>query len=178
MKEPSGPQSARPMIFGTAFCLGRGIFVTAAHVLSEIAEIQARAAIAVIAGGPVVPGSQLKTELIQTHDVGLMVAEANAVAALDWALEPVDIVRNVYSIGYPYSIDLDPDWDAWKASMRGFQGAIATRRKLWRLPGRPLGYEVDCPFSPGLSGAPLFDGERSRRLGIATLRLVGMVLGE
>jgi hypothetical protein len=177
MAAAEGEEASRPMVYGTTFCVGPGLFLTAGHVI-ESAGNDGHIAIGYESEGdtPAIGIARaVKVEHLRGYDLGLIVAPVpEAIALLDWQDEPLRLLSDVESIGFPYSVDYDEERRHWKMAMRAFKGYVITRRKIWRLPARPVGYEIDCPFHPGLSGAPLLHRERQS----GRTRLIGVVLAE
>ncbi len=166
-------QLLRPVIYGTAFCVGPGMFVTAGHVLSMIADDGGKVALSHLdEDRGLLASMALQTEIIAGSDVGIIAAKAEGVALLDWAEEPRSILSDVSAIGFPYAITSQENPASFKVTMRGFKGNVITRTKIWKLPAQPVGYEVSCPFPKGLSGAPLLDATPP----VPDLKVIGMVL--
>lgn len=174
MAEDEGDEVARPLVFGTAFCVGPGIFVTAGHVIADAVAVGKPAIGVQVQENRIRPARAVMHEILDAFDVGVMACRAEALGLLNWAEGPVSMGSDVGAVGFPYSVDWDHEVGAWKLVMRTFKGYVITRRRIWRLAANPLGYEVDCPFHPGLSGAPLIDATGP----IPELKLIGMVLGE
>jgi len=166
----------KPLVYGTAFCIGPGLFLTAGHVLQSV---EADGGCPMLGVRSPEPGSYLgalarRTEILARHDVGLLGVRLAAPAALDWQDPPLGLLDDVCAVGYPYSVDFDDEAQQWVSSIRGFKGSVITRRQLRHLPGKPVGYEVDARFPKGLSGAPVTPQGFPHPI----MRIVGMVLGE
>ena len=163
-----------PMIYGTAFCIGPGIFVTAGHVIDHILEDGGKVGVGRIAdsGGGVAPA--LKVEVL-SFDVGVILAHAAGPALMAWDTEPRSLLHDVAAVGFPFAVNAEGEGESrgFKVTMRGFKGHVQTRTKLWSKPGNPVGYEVSTLFPKGMSGAPLLNDGRP----VPELQLVGMVLG-
>jgi hypothetical protein len=167
----------RPDVYGTAFCIGPGLFLTAGHVLSNITSdggVPLLAKRSEEESGAYEGEPARKFEVLAAYDVGLIAARLPAPAALDWQETPLGVLDDVAMVGYPYSVELDDEGGRWVASYRGLKGSILTRKTLRNLPGRPAGYEVNVRFPKGLSGAPVTPQGHPHPV----MRIVGMVLGE
>lgn len=178
LKPDQAGEMARPDFFGTAFAVGPGVFMTAAHV-ARAAE--AHGAVAV--GGPSsVDGQALigaaRVQHVETwaeRDVALLFCNASGLTELTelkvWLVKPVQLLTDLSSFGYPHAVTSSPSGDRLNVVFRGYKGYVITTRGWERLPGEPSVYEVSCPFPLGMSGAPVLL-ERDNDLAVA-----GIVLG-
>jgi hypothetical protein len=171
--KPAPHELAQPVIFGTAFCLGPGIFLTAGHVARSAQCGDGQPALVVLGEDePVSVRRVQKVEVIDSHDVAVLACKIPAIANLNWQAEPLRLLSDVSAFGFPYALTVEEEPPLWRLSMRAFKGYVITRRRIWKLPSQPVGYEVSCPFPKGLSGAPLLRADP----GIPGLVLVGMVI--
>lgn len=163
----------RPTIYGTAFCVGPGIFITAGHVLENIAADGGHVGLGkYMENGTVGAVKVANTEILRSHDIGVILARAEAPALLDWASEPRSFLADVSAAGFPYAVNAAEDPPSFKVTMRAFKGSVITRTALWKLPAQPVGYEISCAFPKGMSGAPLLDATPP----IPDLTVLGVVL--
>jgi hypothetical protein len=148
-----GLSARKPLAYGTAFPVLPGVFVTAAHVISD-----ARA-----------DGALSLSWMTPDRDVKVFpIVDCERFSPVDLAichcpdlqqLTPIsldfdhtlDLLVPSYAIGFPYAVD--PEWVTM--APRAFRGYVVTRRELYHLPAQPPGYEVSFPAPQGLSGAPL-----------------------
>jgi hypothetical protein len=163
-----------PVVYGTAFCLGPGIFVTCAHVARTVEQEGGAVALGDLrTEGPVLMARARRVERFDDVDVALIACKLPAIAVLRWQDPPLRYLDDVSAFGFPYAVDIDEGPAQFRLSMRAFKGYVITRRTLKSLPGRPPGYEVSASFPAGLSGAPLLRAAP----GIPDLVLSGMVVG-
>lgn len=175
LKPEQAGEMARADFFGTAFAVGPGVFMTAAHVARNA---EAHGAVAI--GGPSsvdghAPLGAVRVQQIETwwpdHDVALLYVAA--VAGLTelkmWLTNRLQLLTDLGSFGYPHAITVGTD--RMQVVFRGYKGYVITTRGWERLPGEPPVYEVSCAFPLGMSGAPVLlacDG---------VLAVAGIVLG-
>jgi hypothetical protein len=163
-----------PVVYGTAFCVGPGIFATCAHVARTIEQDGGVVALGDLrTAGAVLMAPSRRVERFDAVDVALIACKLPAIAVLRWQDPSLGYLDDVSAFGFPYAVDVDEGPAQFRVSMRAFKGYIITRRTLKSLPGRPPGYEVSASFPAGLSGAPLLRADP----GIPDLVLCGMVVG-
>ena len=88
----------KPLVYGTAFCIGPGLFVTAAHVIQSIRGDGGRpmpGTLPAETGAPYLGRLARRIELLSNLDVGLMAVRPAAPAALDWQSEPFGFLDDV-----------------------------------------------------------------------------------
>jgi hypothetical protein len=164
----------RPDVYGTAFCVGPATFITAGHVVRSVeADGGVVTLVAVTNDGPMAAAPAARTEIIEGYDLAVVACMVDrCVPILDWQTSPLPLLADVSTVGFPYAVSSDEK--AFWVSLRGLKGSVITRRKLWSLSARPVGYEVSCRFPKGLSGAPLL---ASASGALPLLRLAGVVIG-
>ena len=139
---------AGAVFHGTAFCLARDLFITAAHVY-RAAEGDGEVALARLTRGRVQAQTVREADVFDDIDVALLVCPNLEAELLPVSFAPQSFLADVFSYGYPFGLEM-PNW-----YLRAFRGHVVTRRTLPLLPGRPPGYELSFVPPPGLSGAPL-----------------------
>jgi hypothetical protein len=168
-------EMARPDFFGTAFAVGPGVFMTAAHV-AKAAGAHGEVAI----GGPSsVDGHAIlgaaRAHHVETwpdRDVALIFCTVGGLTELKlWLVRPLQLLTDLGSFGYPHAVTLGPAGNQMRVVFRGYKGYVITTRRWERLPGEPSVYEVSCPFPLGMSGAPVLLHQDN------DLAVAGMVLG-
>jgi hypothetical protein len=138
-------------VAGTAFSIGRGIFLTAAHVAHNTSEHQRRL-------GYVDKDKNLIGVLVQDAEVldGLDIAllrvpELPAAPPFRWASHDLARLEQVFAAGYPFALDNE----AMVVSARAFIGHVSGVRTFSKLALAPQVYELTFQCARGLSGAPL-----------------------
>lgn len=170
---PGGSRLVRPDAFGTAFCIGPGIFLTAGHVVESVRSYGGAVALGNMRGEAIESTEASAVEVIASHDLAIVQCALPAIGALAWQEEPLQLLTDVGAFGYAYAVDKREDPPRYVVAIRGFKGYVIARREIWTLPAHPVGYEVSCPFPQGHSGAPLLRAETFP----ASLIVVGMVVG-
>jgi len=163
------PGSSRPReLCGTAFHIGGGAYLTAAHVWKQ-AQTHPLQAI----GMTDTPDTEVvrchgvwKAEALEAFDLAVLSAPPFGQSFL-WSKQLPALLDEVRAFGYPYGLDPESNM----LTVRAFKGSVSGGNSLIKLPGRPFGLELSFPCPRGLSGAPLiwFQPEKSR--------IVGIVLG-
>jgi hypothetical protein len=161
----------RPDFFGTAFAVGPGVYMTAAHVAQAAA---ARGQLSL--GRRDDPGLVGETvyywEAWPERDIALLFCCTPGTTPLNiWLIHRTQLLMDLASFGYPHAVTRDDGADHFEVVFRGYKGHVITTRGFDRLPGRPAVYEVSCPYPEGLSGAPVLL-ELGGRLAVA-----GVVIG-
>lgn len=152
-KPDGGLESPRPVIYGTAFPIAPGLFVTAGHVADD-----ARAD-GMIGLAHIGPEGGVRVSSVPDYEVfsGIDLAVMSCPDLSGLPAMPLDfnhqltLLDPAYAIGYPWS--LDPEWVT--VVPRGFRGHVVTRRETYQLPAQPPGYELSFLTPKGMSGAPL-----------------------
>lgn len=164
-------QVNKPVVFGTAFPIAPGLFMTANHVLTDaLADAGTDGVVALFRKGPtqIESGPVTQHEAIPSLDLALLACpHFKRLEPLPADFTPLDIFVPVSAAGYPYAVDSE----RLSFVPRGFAGHVVTRRELYHLPAQPPGYEVSFPAPRGLSGAPLIVRDR-----IAGARCVGTII--
>ena len=136
---------------GTAFYIGDGEWVTAAHVVEDVTEVQ------LLSDGINVSATVLG--LAADTDIAILQASVS-VAPLEWGdvstLAPGASVR---AAGYP------PGVSGGASVTQGLVSRIFTEAEVRQI-------QTDAAVNPGNSGGPLFD-ECGRVVGVVTAKLVG-----
>ena len=125
--------------YGTAFHIGDGVFITAAHVVEGVTEVDLES------DWVATPATVEAVDV--AADVALLHAEPQAVgdlAALNWATEAPTLGTRVIAAGYPVDV----------IGTAAVTSGIISR--LYADGGIDL-IQVDASINPGNSGGPLFD---------------------
>lgn len=146
---------AKPVVYGTAFSVRSGIFLTAGHVLRDaLKDAGPNGVIGLFRKGPkeIESGPVVRTDYHPGIDLALLECPYFAwLPPLPMAFGELNIFARVSAAGYPYAVDAE----RLAFVPRGFAGTVVTRRELYHLPSQPPGYELSFPAPRGLSGAPL-----------------------
>jgi hypothetical protein len=171
---PEGPRPLQPgfslstfrlsQLYGTAFPIGDGWFLTAAHVVEAVTE-NPSVALGRLNENDIWESVSVTEHEILDCDVGLLKSNLTA-KTLSWALGLRPMLDDVQSIGYAYGLDEEAGF----ISPRGFKGHIAGLRQSLKWAGRPFCYELSFQAPRGLSGAPVWGGKRDGGV-------IGMILG-
>ena len=125
--------------YGTAFHIGDGVFITAAHVVEGVTNVDLES------DWVVVPATVEAID--EVADVALLRADPQAVgdlAALNWAAEAPTLGTRVVAAGYPVDV----------IGTASVTSGIVSR--LFEDAGINV-IQVDAPINPGNSGGPLFN---------------------
>lgn len=152
-KPDGGLEVPKPIIYGTAFPVLPGLFVTAGHVADDAHSDGMLGLARIGPDGDIKVSSVPDCEVFSGVDVALLSCPALSELVplsldFDHQLEMLD---PAYSIGFPWS--LDPEWIT--VVPRALRGHIVTRRELYQLRSQPPGYELSFQAPKGMSGAPL-----------------------
>lgn len=146
-------ETPKPVIYGTAFPILPGVFVTAGHVATDACADGIPALVRRAPDGQVKVFQVTQYEVFAPTDLALLACPGLA----ELVPLPIDFDNQltffdpVYTVGFPCGVD--PEWV--KVVPRGFKGYVVTRRRMYQLSGQPPGYEVSFHAPQGLSGAPL-----------------------
>jgi hypothetical protein len=167
-------QAVKPLVYGTAFCVGDGVFLTAGHVIHNVQSDGGAVTLLDLTNDRGAVGHfATDVETVAGCDLGIVACDVPAIGILEWQESPLSFLTDVSAIGYPYAVTLNEEPLQWRVTLRGFKGSIITRTRLWSLPDEHIGYEVSVPFPKGLSGAPVLVHAGA----VPLLRLAGIVLG-
>jgi hypothetical protein len=164
--DASAQRMAVSDVFGTAFAIGGGMYMTAGHVV-EAALSTAMVTLAF-------PEDQgrgwgmypvLDHEIFSPCDVAIIRAESPHAVPLPWETPMLTVLTDVMAFGYAYGLD----HETHILRLRGFKGYTVAARAFERLPVRPAAYELSFQAPRGLSGAPLLLPDSTA--------IVGMVIG-
>jgi hypothetical protein len=139
---------AAAVFHGTAFCLARDLFITAAHVY-RAAQGDGEVAVARLTRGQVQAQTVRDAEVFDDIDVALLMCPNLWAELLPVSFGPQTFLADVFCYGYPFGLEM-PNW-----YLRAFRGHVVTRRSLPAPLGGAPGYELSFVPPPGLSGAPL-----------------------
>jgi hypothetical protein len=152
-KPDGGVEALKPVIYGTAFPILPGLFVTAGHVASDVRVDGIPGLVQITEQREVKVSEITRFEVFTGIDLALL--ECPSLRHLiPMPLEfdrELTLLDPAYAIGYPLA--LDPEWVT--VVPRAFRGHVVTRRELYQLAGQPAGYELSFHAPQGLSGAPV-----------------------
>jgi hypothetical protein len=161
----------RADFFGTAFAVGRGVFMTAAHVVEE-ARLHGSLTLAGPTGQGAMGGVRVDHfEVFPERDIALLFCNAPATVLKLWLTNRVQVLTDLSAFGYPHAVTKSNHEERFNVLFRAYKGYVITSRGFDRLPGTPAVYEVSCPFPQGLSGAPVLLSMGDN------LAVVGVVVG-
>ncbi len=150
------PDATPTQICGTAFAIGGGYFVTAAHVLDTVLESRAPSLGFLPDQAPLGPVAYYQApitrhEIVRGLDLGIIACAGGPYGTFQWFGRDVALLTNVLAGGYPYALERD----RLQVFVRAYRGSIASAHQIYQLPDEPGGYELSFPAPRGLSGAPL-----------------------
>jgi hypothetical protein len=137
-------------VYGTAFSIGGGFFLTAAHVIHSAQENE-------WCGVGFTDKNKWNafvfddTETIDEFDLGIFAAKIPEVKSFAWSLIELPMLESVQAVGYPYSLDIEQA----SINVRSFAGHVVSSRTFRGLKSKPRIYELSFQCPRGLSGAPL-----------------------
>ena len=152
-------------IYGTAFSIGSGFFLTAAHVINSASKHEYYG-IGQIENQKWLSSVSTDMETITDYDIGILKVQNVDCLEMKWNNITLPMSQKVQSAGYPYSYDNVNI----VINIRAFSGYIVSTPQFHSLPGKPSVYELQFPCPRGLSGAPLFKPGNSPKI-------VGMIIG-
>jgi hypothetical protein len=150
-------------IYGTAFALGGGCYMTAGHVI-ENAPRDVALGLGVQINGLWHTCHIMGQEVLGDQDIAIVTANVPGATALPWHLNELLLLTDVQSAGYPYALDMEN----FRVAVRAFKGYIVTQATFFRLAGQPRCYELSFLCPEGLSGAPVYTPD---------LKVCGVVIG-
>ena len=168
-ESPGGEQLLTGEVLGTSFGIGGGFLLTAAHVVSITKDGNQQNLFVGFADHkgyvrpiPITHHEQLPND-IALLQMGKMPTDINVpFFQIKWDSQDLDPFAPVSTIGYPYGMHKIEDQQA--LTLRAFLGHIVSRLIAFRpigFTGPPFrAYELSFIAPRGLSGAPLFKGER------------------
>lgn len=163
---------ANPALYGTAFNLGNGLFMTAGHSIKSALSNEHGAIMVGWYGYTEATFFEITDhEVITDFDIGLVKAEdlgkAVGETGLPWDFSKLPLLEEVRTAGFPHGLDLKEE----VLRMRALQGHVVAATQYKTIFPRELYcYELSFSCERGLSGAPLF-----RRVGPPALS--GVIVG-
>jgi hypothetical protein len=146
---------SRGEFYGTAFCVARDLFMTAAHVY-DAAAASGEVAVARLTPRRQQVQTVRDADIHRDVDLALMRCPNLWAEILPFNFSPLYYLTDVAAMGFAFGLELsDLDGGPHVHQLRSFKGHVVTRRGLSNLPGVPPGYELSFVPPPGLSGAPL-----------------------
>jgi Trypsin-like peptidase domain len=147
-----GREVMKPIaVEGTAFGIGAGCFMTAAHCIREGVSLGWMAL-------GTTDGKQLRAwnisawELVDDYDLAIFQADVSVpVKYFPWHTSELPMATTVKAAGYPYAIEPGRD----RMGIRSFVGHVVSATTFGRLAPDPPSYELSFQCPRGLSGAPL-----------------------
>ena len=150
-------------VYGTAFPIGMGCFLTAAHAIHAASENPWFGL--AFADGEIWRASPLMDfKTIDDCDLSVVRAKLPKTRSLEWGLGELPMLHPVQVVGYPYSLDLQH----FVIRIRAFAGHVVSNLTFYDLSANPRAYELSFPCPRGLSGSPLLD---------SNLHVAGLITG-
>ncbi|MCI5137032.1 MAG: serine protease [Candidatus Electrothrix sp. AR1] len=159
------PSMVLNQIYGTAFSIGSGFFLTAAHVINSVREHKWHG-LGYSENKIWLSCVSTDFETIVDYDIGILKVQSIDCLEMDWDNNTLPMSQRVLTAGYPYSFDNHN----MAINIRAFSGYIVSDPQFYSLPAKPSVYELQFPCPRGLSGAPLFTPGSSPKI-------VGMIIG-
>jgi hypothetical protein len=147
-----GPSVMKPTaVESTAFGIGGGCFITAAHCIREGMKF-GWMALGTTDGKEVRWWNITGCDLADDYDLAVFQADVSVpLKSFPWHTSQLPMTTNVKAAGYPYAIDLERE----RMAIRSFMGHVVSATTFGRLPADPPSYELSFQCPRGLSGAPL-----------------------
>lgn len=163
-----GVEPMKPTVVeGTAFGIGDGCFVTAAHCLGEGAK-SGWMAVGTTDGKRIRAWNITAYELVHAYDFAVFRADVEVpVKCFSWYPGELPMASSVRTAGYPYALDSERE----RMGIRAFVGHVVSATTFGRLASDPPSYELSFQCPRGLSGAPLLTRHGDSML------TTGMVIG-
>lgn len=160
-------------IFGTAFSIGGGFFVTAGHSLKAASNEDAFG-LGYGGKGPMSGMLAEAAEIWQDVDIGVLQVDLDEVDTIPWEFSIRPLLFPVATVGFPHGYDHYPEGKFLRT--RGLQGYIvtATTSRGPQIPSNGGIYDVSFQCPKMMSGAPLLNYEDP--VGPAS-GVVGVVVG-
>ena len=137
-------------VYGTAFHIGHGIFMTAGHVLKG-----AMAHDFFQIGFPenkFWKATYIKShELFEDYDLAFFTTDMKGINTLKWCVEEIPMLTPIYSFGFPFALDLENS----TIHVRAFRSEVVSYRTWTGLKSKPRTLELAFQCPKGLSGAPI-----------------------
>jgi len=161
-----GPAAMKPSaVEGTAFGIGDGCFVTAAHCIREGMN-SGWMALGTTDGKDVHVWNIDRYELVDAYDLAVFRSDDPVpVKCFPWVSNPLPMAASVTAAGYPYAIDPGRN----RMGIRSFLGHVVSTTTFGGLPPDPPSYELSFQCPRGLSGAPLLIRHRESMLVTGTV---------
>lgn len=151
-------------VYGTAFHIGEGFFLTSGHVIPDENE-------KTIVGLGFLDDRQwmgkiiTNSEIIPEYDLGILEAQLPEPATLIWDTNQCPMLQDVLTVGFPYALDLEH----LHINVSSFKGYIVSALTSYDIIARPGVYELSFNCPRGLSGAPLIvPGKKPSVTGVIT----------
>ena len=152
-------------VFGTAFSLGNGFYLSAAHVVKGAQE-KGTIYMGYVVKGMWTVAEVSDHELLEDSDVAIIAATIPSAVTLPWEMAKENMLEDVQTVGFPYAYDTE----LASIHVRAFKGNVISGRPFMKFPSHPRVFELSFPCPRGLSGAPLFTVDD-------TPRIRGMICG-
>ena len=138
-------------IFGTAFSIGGGVFLTAAHVIKAASSCELMGL-----GNPEEEVWQAylfsEIELFEGSDVAVFRCPRTPTKAFAWHTSPLSMLTDVCTGVYAYGLDRSGQ----TVDVRTFAGKIVSARTYREFKDQPSIFELPFMCPRGISGSPLF----------------------
>ena len=137
-------------VYGTAFSVGGGYFVTAGHVLGNAVSNET-ASIGWARDSGWYDTPIIEHEVIAEYDIGYFTADLSGSESFQWNFAELLKLQDVQTCGFPLSFDRERKL----INPRAFKGYVVSQVSHPNLASRPRCYELSFACPSGLSGAPL-----------------------
>jgi len=153
-------------IFGTAFYILEGYFITAGHVVQNANNCE-KAGVGYMIGERYRINFLTDYEIFEDIDLAIIRVEhvIPTTKAIRWNLEYPNLLTDIMAIGYPYGLNRADR----TIKTRAFKGHIISVSKFMRLKNNPISLELSFQCPRGLSGAPVIN--------VNTESIIGIVIG-
>lgn len=147
-------------VFGTAFSVGNGFYLTAAHVVRGALE-KGNVYLGYVVDRIWAAAPVSDHELLEDSDVAIVAAASvPSAVSLPWNMDKESMLEYVQTVGFPYALDTD----LASINIRAFRGNVVAGRTFRNIPSHPRIFELSFPCPRGLSGAPLFTVDKRPKI--------------
>jgi hypothetical protein len=152
-------------IYGTAFSINNGYYLTAGHTIKNI-KADGR-----IPGLAYCPSTEYFTSEIKdiefhnNFDICIIKSEIPISKCFKWEENDLKYLANILSAGFPYALDTEKN----VINLRAFKGYIVSRSPFSVLKNKQQIYELSFQAPRGLSGSPI--------IYTSSLKIAGIIIG-
>lgn len=162
-------------VYGTAFAIGGGAFMTAGHSLRAAIEKHDAVGVARVQKGPLSDIAPVdEAEIWADLDIGLLRADLEEAEAMSWEFSICPLLFPVATAGFPHGPDRYGQDAFLRTRALGGHIVTATTSRGNEIPGDEGIYELSFQCPKNISGAPLFTHESPEN---KESRIVGVIVG-